>query len=55
MAYVVIAQGYNWSYFLLPDNVLIALVTTTTGGVVGLLLVVVKYLFPLKGSGPTSN
>ena len=32
--------------FDLPESVLIALVTTTTASVVGILLIVTRYLFP---------
>src|SRR5438552_2492579 len=48
MGYVLLAQGYNFKFFELHDSVLIALVTTTTSGIVGLLVLVVKYLFPSR-------
>lgn len=49
MICVVVLQGLvRLNLVSLSDNVLIALVTTTTGGVVGLLVLVVKYLFPSR-------
>lgn len=46
MGSIILLQGFTIYRFTLSENVLIAVVTTTTAGVVGLLLVVVKYLFP---------
>jgi hypothetical protein len=34
--------------FQLSDNVVIALLTTTTGSIIGVFLIVAKYLFPAK-------
>jgi hypothetical protein len=45
MLSILVVQGFKVTNFQLADAVLIALVTTTTTGVVGLLYVVVKYLF----------
>ena len=51
---IVIAQGTRWPWmsrhigFDLPESVLIALVTTTTASVVGILLIVTRYLFPQR-------
>lgn len=51
---MVIAQGVRWPWmsryigFDLPESVLIALVTTTTASVVGILLIVTRYLFPQR-------
>ena len=51
---IVIAQGVRWPWmsqyigFDLPESVLIALVTTTTASVVGILLIVTRYLFPQR-------
>ena len=51
---IVIAQGIRWPWmsryigFDLPESVLIALVTTTTASVVGILLIVTRYLFPQR-------
>ena len=48
------AQGIRWPWlsqyigFHLPEAVLIALVTTTTASVVGILLIVTRYLFPQR-------
>lgn len=50
MGAIVIAQGFGIDDFHLDNSVLISLVTTTTAGIVGLLLVVVKYLFRSKDS-----
>ena len=48
MGVILILQGFGIAAFHLDNSVLISLVTTTTGGIVGLLLVVVKYLFRFK-------
>jgi hypothetical protein len=48
MVTVLVLQGFSIRSFSLSDTVLVAVVTTTTGGVVGLLALVVKYLFPSK-------
>jgi len=48
MVTVLVLQGFSVRSFSLSDAVLVAVVTTTTGGVVGLLALVVKYLFPSK-------
>jgi hypothetical protein len=48
MVTVLVFQGFSFRAFTLSDTVLVAVVTTTTGGVVGLLALVVKYLFPSK-------
>lgn len=54
VGYILIAHGARWPWmaqylgFNLPEAVLIALITTTTGGVVGILLIVVQYLFPRR-------
>ena len=51
---VLVADGIRWPWmaryggFDLPEAVLVALITTTTGGVVGVLLIVVRYLFPRR-------
>ena len=51
---VLVADGIRWPWmaqyvgFDLPEAVLIALITTTTGGVVGILLIVARYLFPQR-------
>ncbi len=51
---IVIAQGVRWPWmsqyigFDLPESVLIALVTTTTASVVGILLIVTRHLFPQR-------
>ena len=49
MVTVLVFQGFSVRSFSLSDPVLVAVVTTTTGGVVGLLALVVKYLFSPKG------
>lgn len=51
---VLVADGIRWPWmaqyigFDLPEAVLMALITTTTGGVVGILLIVARYLFPQR-------
>lgn len=51
---ILVAHGIRWPWmaqyvgFDLPEAVLIALITTTTGGVVGILLIVARYLFPQR-------
>lgn len=44
--WIVIAAGSGW--YKLSDTVLVALITTTTLNIIGLLLVVTQYLFPKK-------
>ena len=48
MGVILVAQGLGIQGFHLDNSVLIALVTTTTGGIVGLLGFVVTYLFKTK-------
>ena len=44
---LVLVQGWSvYTGFQIPDNVFIALITSATANVVGLFIVVVKYLFP---------
>lgn len=51
---VLVADGIRlpwmagYAGFDLPEAVLMALITTTTGGVVGILLIVARYLFPQR-------
>ena len=51
---VLVVDGIRWPWaaqyvgFDLPEAVLMALITTTTGGVVGVLLIVARYLFPQR-------
>ena len=43
---IVVAEGFGVAIgFKLPNSVLLALVTTTTAGIVGTLTIVVRYLF----------
>jgi len=51
--YIVLAQGFgvglfNYGRFALSDAVLIALITTTTGSIIGIVLIVMRYLFPRR-------
>ena len=48
MIAILLFEGFAMRSFKLSDGAIIAVVTTTTGGVVGLLVLVVKYLFPAK-------
>jgi hypothetical protein len=62
LGYVILAQGfgtgiplYNWTQgvfyygrFHLSDSILLALLTTSTATVIGVLVVVVRYLFPRR-------
>ncbi len=44
---LVLVQGWSiYTDFRIPENVFIALITSATANVVGLFIVVVKYLFP---------
>ena len=43
---VVLLQGFQaWNFFL-PDSVMMTLLGTTTANVIGLFIIVAKYLFP---------
>lgn len=53
VAYVVLAQGFSYgapfgfgTKFHLSDTVIVALLTTATGSIIGVFLIVVNYLFP---------
>jgi len=41
-------QGFSLGEFNLSDNVLITLIAGTTGSVLGIFIVIAKYLFPSK-------
>lgn len=41
----------GFSLTILSDTVLVALLTTTTANVIGLLVIVARYLFPRNGNG----
>jgi hypothetical protein len=43
---IVLLQGFKLLGYILADSVMIALITTTTASVIGILLIVVRYLFP---------
>ena len=47
---ILIVFGVGKEWLTLSDSVLIALITTTTANVAAFLLIVVKYLFPTKGT-----
>jgi hypothetical protein len=59
--YVILAQGFKTGFpgflegflgqaaFELSDAIMIALITTTTASVIGILLIVMSYLFPRRG------
>jgi hypothetical protein len=42
-------QGFSFYGFKLSDNVLLAAIGSTTANVIGMLLIVLKNLFPSKG------
>ena len=42
---IILIQGFDCTPFGLPTSVLLAFITTTTAGVIGLLALVLKYLF----------
>ncbi len=42
---IILIQGFDFTRFRLPTSVLLAFNTTTTAGVIGLLALVLKYLF----------
>lgn len=42
---IILLQGFDFTRFGLPTPVLLAFITTTTAGVIGLLALVLKYLF----------
>jgi len=50
----VVLSGFGWRGFKLPDSVLIAFITSTTVNVVGLFVLVAKWMFP-AGSGKATG
>ena len=44
---IVLADGWKWGAFTLPDGVLIALITTTTINVIAVFKAVTEHLFPV--------
>lgn len=47
---ILVLQGFGIGKFDLSDNVLLMLIGTTTGSVVGIFLIVANYLFPRRSS-----
>jgi len=45
---IVLLSGFQWTHFLLPVSVLLALVGTTTLNILGTLYIVAQYLFPKR-------
>lgn len=48
VAVILSLSSIKWDFFQVSDNVTIALLTTTTANVIGLLIIVVTYLFPKR-------
>lgn len=46
--FVLLSSGAQWVDFHLSDQVIITLITTTTANIIGVLLIVVHYLFRKK-------
>ena len=51
MLIVVFFQGFKTSGFALTDTVLVALLSTSTVNVIGIYMVVARYIFPVRGAG----
>jgi hypothetical protein len=45
---ILVASGLTRIDFVLSDNVLIALLTTTTANIIGVLIIVARYIFPKR-------
>lgn len=45
---IILLCGAEWVHFSLSENILITLLTTTTANILGILLIVVTYLFTRK-------
>jgi hypothetical protein len=45
---IIFLQGFGIGNFALPTSVLITLIGSTTGSVVGIFLIVTRYLFPRR-------
>jgi hypothetical protein len=46
---LLLLQGFGYRGFHLSDNVLLAAIGSTTANVIGMLLIVLRHLFPSKG------
>jgi hypothetical protein len=46
IAMVVILDGFHVRSFQLPSSVIITLIGSTTGAVIGIFLIIVRHLFP---------
>lgn len=46
--FILLSSGARWVDFHLSDQVIITLITTTTANIIGILLIVVHYLFRKK-------
>ena len=45
---ILLLQGFGFKQFQLSDSVLLMLIGTTTGSVVGIFLIIANYLFPRR-------
>jgi hypothetical protein len=53
---LLLLEGFRWyGWRGLPSNVLITLAATTTGAVIGLLIAVLRYLFPSHAKEPRTR
>ena len=43
-------NGFSWKNFSISDEVMITLIGTTTVNIIGLLAIVIRYLFPSKSN-----
>lgn len=50
IGFILVLQGFGFREFNLSDNVVLMLIGTTTGSVVGIFLIVANYLFPRRSS-----
>ena len=45
---MILLEGFRFKGFYLGNPIMIALITTTTGSVIGIFLIVARYLFPQR-------
>jgi hypothetical protein len=52
---ILLVQGFGYKGFHLSDNVLLAAIGSTTANIIGVLLIVIKYLFGGRGQSRSST
>jgi hypothetical protein len=52
---ILLLQGFGFHGFHLSDNVILAAIGSTTANIIGVLVIVIKYLFAGKDTGSTHS